>query len=61
MKFTFEYILTKQDLINFELFKLKGSKFLTMLYISALFVIGIGTYYSVKDRDVTYIIIMLYL
>ncbi len=58
MKFTFDYILTKQDLINFELFKLKGSKFMTMLYISALVVIGIGTYYSVKDKDYTYIIIM---
>ena len=58
MKFTFDYILTKQDLINFELFKLKGSKFMTMLYLSALVVIGIGTYYSVKDRDITYIIIM---
>ena len=58
MKFTFNYILQKQDLINFELFKLKGSKFMTMLYISALIVIGIGTYYTVKDKNYIYFAVM---
>lgn len=58
MSFTFNYILDKQDLINFELFKLKGSRFMTMLYLSALIVIGIGTYYSVKEKEYVYFLIM---
>lgn len=58
MNFTFNYILNKQDLINFELFKLKGSRFMTMLYLSALIVIGIGTYYSVKEKEYVYFLIM---
>ena len=39
MDFTFNYTLEKKDLINFELFKLKTSKFLNMVYITVLIVL----------------------
>ena len=36
MDYKFNYSLDKNDLINFELFKLKSSKFMSMIYITVL-------------------------
>ena len=50
MDFTFNYTLEKKDLINFELFKLKTSKFLNMVYITVLIVLVMNTYYAVSEK-----------
>ena len=36
MDYKFNYSLDKNDLINFELFKLKSSKFMSMIYLRYL-------------------------
>lgn len=50
MDFTFNYTLEKKDLVNFELFKLKTSKFLNMVYITVLIVLVMNTYYAVSEK-----------
>ncbi len=54
MDFTFNYTLEKKDLINFELFKLKTSKFLNMVYITVLIVLVMNTYYAVSEKNYAY-------
>ena len=40
MDYKFNYSLDKNDLINFELFKLKSSKFMSMIYITVLIMLS---------------------
>lgn len=58
MDFTFNYTLEKKDLINFELFKLKTSKFLNMVYITVLIVLVMNTYYAVSEKNYAYFLIV---
>lgn len=58
MDFTFNYTLEKKDLINFELFKLKTSKFLNMVYITVLIVLIMNTYYAVSEKNYAYLLIV---
>ena len=58
MDFTFNYTLEKKDLINFELFKLKTSKFLNMVYITVLIVLVMNTYYAVSEKNYAYLLIV---
>ena len=44
MDYKFNYSLDKNDLINFELFKLKSSKFMSMIYITVLIMLVMNTY-----------------
>ena len=41
MDYKFNYSLDKNDLINFELFKLKSSKFMSMIYITVLIMLSV--------------------
>lgn len=57
MDYKFNYSLDKKDLINFELFKLKRSKFMNMIYITVLIVLVINTYYAFSEKNYAYLLI----
>lgn len=50
MDYKFNYSLDKNDLINFELFKLKSSKFMSMIYITVLIMLVMNTYYAFSEK-----------
>ena len=57
MDYKFNYSLDKNDLINFELFKLKSSKFMSMIYITVLIVLVMNTYYAFSEKNYAYLLI----
>ena len=57
MDYKFNYSLDKKDVINFELFKLKRSKFMNMIYITVLIVLVINTYYAFSEKNYAYLLI----
>ena len=50
MDYKFNYSLDKNDLINFELFKLKSDKFMSMIYITVLIMLVMNTYYAFSEK-----------
>ena len=56
MDYKFNYSLDKNDLINFELFKLKSSKFMSMIYITVLIVLVMNTYYAFSEKNYAYLL-----
>ena len=54
MDYKLNYSLDKNDLINFELFKLKSSKFMSMIYITVLIVLVMNTYYAFSEKNYAY-------
>ena len=57
MDYKFNYSLDKKDLINFELFKLKSSKFMNMVYITVLIMLVMNTYYAFSEKNYVYLLI----
>ena len=57
MDYKFNYSLDKNDLINFELFKLKSSKFMSMIYITVLIMLVMNTYYAFSEKNYAYLLI----
>ena len=57
MDYKFNYSLDKNDLINFELFKLKSSKFMSMIYITVLIMLVMNTYYAFIEKNYAYLLI----
>ena len=57
MDYKFNYSLDKNDLINFELFKLKSSKFMSMIYITVLIMLVMNTYYAFSEKNYAYLFI----
>lgn len=57
MDYKFNYSLDKNDLINFELFKIKSSKFMSMIYITVLIMLVMNTYYAFSEKNYAYLLI----
>lgn len=57
MDYKFNYSLDKKDLINFEVFKLKSSRFMSVVYLTVLIVLAMNTYYAFSEKKYYYLLI----
>lgn len=57
MDYKFNYSLDKKDLISFELFKLKSSRFMGVIYITVLIMLVMNTYYALSEKNYMYLLI----